>query len=128
MPSAQPFEVSVKPRGKTLLVHLAGHFDLTAKKRFEAVLQEVFSGKAKEVIIDLRELVFIDSAGLRLLLEAWNVAKRKGIDFAVLPGSSQVQEVLKVTGLDQVLPLVQGVPASEYKGTEASGGNGALVS
>jgi anti-anti-sigma factor len=109
----QPFQLHVNPRGKTALMQVAGEFDLSAKKKFEAALAEVASTKPDEVILDLRDVSFIDSTGLRMILEAWNQSRRAGFDFAVLQASGQVERIFRETGLDQALPIIEGVPASD---------------
>jgi anti-anti-sigma factor len=123
----KPFQMRVEPRGRTALLHLGGEFDLTGKKEFETRLSEAVSGKPGEVILDLREVVFMDSTGLRLILEAWNRSLRLGFDFALmLGGNARLRDLLLETGLDQAIPVVAGIPAAEYAG-EAGTGNGAVV-
>ena len=67
-------------------------------------------------LLDLRGLTFIDSTGLRMLVQLDAVARHDGFDFAVLCGYGQVREVLRATGLDGMLPLFDPdgtVPASD---------------
>lgn len=120
----KPFEIRVEPRGKSALVRLAGEFDLSSKKEFVTRLSEVTSTRPEEVILDLRDVAFIDSTGLRLVLEAWNQSQRGGFDFAVLRGEGQVRRLLQETGLDRALPIVEDLPASEHLGAGPGSGNG----
>jgi anti-anti-sigma factor len=66
----------------------------------------------------------IDSTGLGLILEAWNLARRRGCDFAVLLPDGQVRRLFRESGLDQALPIIDGLPAIEYKDAGTGSGNG----
>jgi anti-anti-sigma factor len=48
-------------------------------------------------VLDLREVSFMDSAGLRLVLEA----SRAGASFAVVRGPREVQRLFDLVGLDE---------------------------
>lgn len=123
----KPFEMHHEPRGRTALLRLGGEFDLSGKKEFETLISDAMSSRPGELILDLREVVFMDSTGLRLILEAWNESLRKGFDFALLlGGNARLRKLMIETGLDQAIPLVAGLPTSEYAGSESAAGNGAL--
>jgi anti-sigma B factor antagonist len=120
----RPFEMRLEPRGRMTLLLLAGEFDIGAKNEFEARLADALSAGPEEVIVDLRDVEFIGSTGLRLLLEAWNLSRRDGFDFTLLPVTGAVRRLFEETGLDQTFPIVDGVPASEFKGARPGSGNG----
>jgi anti-sigma B factor antagonist len=70
------------------------------------------------LVIDLRGLTFIDSAGLRMLVVLDAHATAAGLELAVLCTEGSVRHVLRQTGLDGVLPVVADhrtgvVPASD---------------
>ena len=67
------------------------------------------------MVIDLSDVTFIDSTGLRSILRYWNDVRGRGFELAIVPGSAQVQRVLTATGVDKVLPTVE---------ASASAGNG----
>ena len=100
-----------------LSIRLAGEFDLTCERRFRDELARLLDGEIDTFLLDLRGLRFIDSTGLRLLLQIEALARREGFDFTVLCGDGQVRDVLRTTGLDGVLAVVDLsgglVPASD---------------
>jgi anti-anti-sigma factor len=57
------------------------------------------------VILDLGELTFIDSTGLRLLVFATAHSRDNGDRLRMLHGSEAVERIIKVSGLDQMLPF-----------------------
>ncbi len=58
------------------------------------------------VVLDLQELQFIDSTGLRIILATRERCRERGQEFAVTPGSDQVQRLLSVTGVGEHLRTV----------------------
>lgn len=60
---------------------------------------------AGAVTLDLSGLRFIDTSGLRLILEMTENARRDGFDFAVLPGSPAIQRLFDVAGVAGLVPF-----------------------
>jgi anti-anti-sigma factor len=98
--------VSIERDADTAFIRLKGELDLTCEDSFRA---EVASGVAswcpRTVIVDLRELTFIDSRGLRMLLELDGAARERGFDLTLVHAGGQVRKVLEITRLDRFLPL-----------------------
>jgi anti-sigma B factor antagonist len=101
-----PFEIGVQNREGVLIVTVSGDFDLSASQEFGRVFAELGADDLREVQIDLRPVSFIDSSGLRMLVEAEQIARERAVALRIVRGGSAVERVLKVTGLDKVLPLV----------------------
>jgi anti-sigma B factor antagonist len=89
------------------VIRLYGEFDLSCEQPFEQELGHVLDSETSSLIVDLRGLEFIDSTGLRVLLSLDNLARQDGFDFTVFGGNGVVSRVLKETGLDGVLPIVE---------------------
>ena len=108
--------VTEQAAGKSV-VRLYGEFDLSCVQAFQEELRRIVDGETSTLIVDLRELEFIDSTGLRALLSLHNLARGDGFDFTVFCGDGTVRRVLRETGLDGVLPLVEpsgaAAPASD---------------
>ena len=90
----------------TTVLSLSVEFDLACEKRFEEELERRFDDEVSRFMLDLRGLEFIDSTGLRMIVQIDAIARRDGFDFSVLCGDGQVRRVLHETGLDGVLPIV----------------------
>jgi anti-anti-sigma factor len=110
-PDGQPFrelfDVRLEHHGRTVFVRLSGEFDNSFKSELEARLFEAASAEPEEIVLDLRQLAFIGSSGLRFLLEVWNLSRGGAFDFAVLPAAGAVRLLFTQTELDQVLPIVE---------------------
>jgi len=90
---SQPFHAELEQRGETTVVVASGEIDLASADRLEACLRGAHA-RSGRVVLDLRQVVFIDCAGLRRILR-FNDASR---DFALIPGPSQVQRLFRLTG------------------------------
>jgi anti-sigma B factor antagonist len=90
-----------------LLVAISGEFDLGASQQFGQVVAELGASDLREVEVDLRPVTFIDSSGLRMLVELGRAADERGLTLRIVRGDA-VDRVLQITGLDKVLPLVDG--------------------
>ena len=102
--------------GDTLTVRLAGEFDFGCEQRFHDELDEVFGSRPRWLVLDLRGLDFMDSTGLRMLVQLDARSRGAEFQFVVLCADSHVRHVLRESGLDGVLPVVDShgpVPASD---------------
>jgi anti-anti-sigma factor len=99
------FEMKVRGAGGHLRLVLSGELDLAAAPALVATLQDLIAGRPEELEIDLRQIRFIDSTGLRTLLVARDDAAGAGIPFYLIPSASeQIGMVFEVTNLKDELP------------------------
>ncbi len=100
-----PFGLRVVPDGTGVVVRLSGDFDLAGHMRFEAEVQDR-QWDCSVLVIDLREVTFMDSCGLRSLVDVWQRSQREGFELAIVRGPAQVQRLFDLTAFGCVLPLV----------------------
>lgn len=103
---APQFDVEVVRDDHVNTVRVRGEIDLAAAERLERALQSVQDEPAEVTVLDLREVTFIDSTGLRTITSADARARKDGHELRIVRGSEQVQKLLHVTGMDKILPLV----------------------
>jgi anti-sigma B factor antagonist len=91
----------------TLWLRLAGELDLATRPQLGQRL-ELAAASRRRVVLDVRNLEFMDSSGLRLLLEAHDHASQDGWSFAIKPPTEGgVLRLLEITGMLDVLPLIE---------------------
>ena len=84
--------------GDSLTARLQGELDLVSADEAETALTRAMTG-VRRLVLDVRDITFIDSTGLRLLLR-WDAAARAdGFRVEVTPGSTAVERLLELTGL-----------------------------
>jgi anti-anti-sigma factor len=83
------------------LVRVSGEVDLATAPQLEEVLGQFANGTLR---VDLTEVTFLDSSGLRALIVAHRNARRAGRRMIVCgPLHPLVQQTIRITGLDDVL-------------------------
>ena len=100
--------VRVEPLGDGLsVVSLTGELDLGTIPDLEAPLFEELRTRTG-VVVDLTELVFIDSSGIGLLIKASGLRSDPGAMHIAIASGSQVERVFGLTGVDRALPVTVG--------------------
>ena len=87
-------------------MQLQGELDLSTVAKVEEELKRAESGSPALLVIDLRELTFLDSTGLRLVINADQRARDEGRRLAVVRGPESVQRVFSITRVDERLEIV----------------------
>jgi anti-anti-sigma factor len=100
------FRIASERDGGTCYLRLEGEFDLACKEAFEQYLLNVTAGRPAGVIVDLSRLEFMDSSGLRMVVDANALCSESGIDYGVIAGSGQARRLFDLTGMDDVLPVL----------------------
>lgn len=100
-----PFGLHAARLGDTFRVVLTGEFDLAAVTTVEEAIDHAFDGRTAALEIDLSQLTFVDSSGLRTIVEARDRAASNDVELRLVPGIPAVQRVFQITGLDEVLPF-----------------------
>jgi anti-anti-sigma factor len=85
------------PRSGVVRVALCGELDLSSAYCADAELRRIERTGPDTLIVDLRELVFMDSAGLSRLLAANQRARRGGWRFGLIRGCETVERMLRMT-------------------------------
>jgi anti-anti-sigma factor len=101
----------------TAIVALEGEIDLASVPEAERLIAAAEAGSPGRLVIDLREVTFMDSSGLRVLLTANRRAGEAGRGFALVRGGDTVNRLLDVTGLSERLELLDEPPAGDAAAT-----------
>lgn len=91
--------------GRDTRIAVSGELDLAAVRRFEAACDSIAYSSVSRVVLDLRELVFIDATGLRAVLRLHATCLAEAVDLVIRPGARGVQRVFELTGTHRLLPF-----------------------
>lgn len=86
---------------------IRGELDLASGPQLEAALDAVSPEDTRVVVIDLRELEFMDSTGLSIIVRAHQRLARDDCELGLVRGSAQVQRLLELTGVTERLRLAE---------------------
>jgi anti-anti-sigma factor len=105
------FDVTSEQRGDTVHVRLSGELDISSAAKVEDELARVEPDRPELILLDLRNLAFMDSTGLRLLIAADTRAREQSRRLLIIRGPEAVQRVFRITRLEERLEIVDDVPA-----------------
>jgi anti-sigma B factor antagonist len=100
------FQVQVHLEGSTKLISVSGELDLASGPELESELDKVSAPETTLVVVDLRELEFMDSTGLSIIVRAHQRLAETGCELGLVRGSTQVQRLLDLTGVAERVRLV----------------------
>jgi anti-anti-sigma factor len=106
--AAEQLAVDARTNRRTALVALRGELDLLTVSKVAEVLGglEPQSDGVRHVVLDLRGLTFMDLTGLHELIRQNEFARSNRHNLAVVRGTDAIQRVLKLTGVEEMLVLV----------------------
>jgi anti-sigma B factor antagonist len=99
------FSVTRRRAGDAVVVAPVGEIDLLTVDDVRAEVRAA-AAETQRVVLDLRDVSFIDSAGVRLVIES----SRELEAFAVVRGPREVQRVFDLVGLDDRLTMLDRSP------------------
>jgi anti-anti-sigma factor len=104
MAELEPFAVDVQRRDDVAIVQPRGELDVATVERLRAALDG--TEDAGRLVLDLRDLTFIDSNGLHLLVALHRRAQRDGFELTLLAPAAPVDRPIRLCGLDKALPFL----------------------
>jgi anti-anti-sigma factor len=90
--------LEVRREGDAAVVSARGDIDLSTLAKASAALDGARVG-ARSLVLDLREVGFMDTSGLRLIIEEQQRAAATGYRFAVVRGSRRLRRLFEIAGL-----------------------------
>lgn len=96
-------EIKTKVDGTTMTIAVTGRVDTVTAPELEAGLK---FDDATKVVLDLQNVPYMSSAGLRLLLTAHKTMMSSGGELALANVQPSVKEVLDITGFSNILNII----------------------
>ena len=84
---------------------LAGEFDLSNATQVEDALKEIERERPPLLVLDLRELTFMDRAGAHVIVNASVRARQLGRRLVLLRGSPNVDRMFALTGSSEAVEI-----------------------
>ena len=96
-------KINKKLEGNNLEFALEGRLDTTTAPSLEEEVKNSIEG-IKELVFDLKYLVYVSSAGLRVLLSAQKTMNKQG-NMIIRNANEEVMEIFEVTGFIDILNI-----------------------
>ena len=105
-------EITTKELGGSCVVFPSGELNAQSCTALQSLLMEEISNGRHHLVVNLSELSFIASAGLRvLLIVARRVAATQG-KVSLIEGTPEIMEVLEISGVKTLIPVYPSVEAA----------------
>ena len=119
METVEPFAIEIDERDDRVVVVPRGELDMASAPELEQAIMPRLQGGAW-VVLDLRSLDFIDSSGLRVVVNAHRVAAEGAGRFTCVRGQAgtTVHRIVEIAGIDSVIEMVDS--PDELPGADAA--------
>ena len=95
--------VNINKEDSNLTIEIEGRLDTLTSPELEKEVDTALDG-ITNLVVDLKNLEYISSAGLRVLLGVAQVMEDQG-DMKVINASSEVMDIFEVTGFSEILNI-----------------------
>ena len=95
--------INLEKQNDLLVVSLEGRLDTNTSPAFEEVINNINSD-TKELVINIKNLEYISSAGLRVLLAAQKKMNKMG-SMKVINVCDSIMEIFEITGFIDILTI-----------------------
>jgi anti-sigma B factor antagonist len=104
-------QISEQARGDVLVLRASGRLDSGSASALEAVLPAQVQARDK-VVLDLAQVAYVSSAGLRVLLMGAKAARATGHKLALAGLSDSVREVFDISGFTSLFTITADVDSA----------------
>jgi anti-anti-sigma factor len=104
--SPPEFRVEAHPERDAVRVRAVGEVDIATAGSIRAEIDELIDAGFKRVILDLREVTFLDSTGLHVVVDADASARANGWELLITDAQASVQRTFEIAGLRERLPFL----------------------
>lgn len=99
-------EIIEQKKGEIQVFMLAGRLDSNTAPGFEERIIQAIGNTSKHMVVDFKNVDYISSAGLRVILKATKDLKRVEGKIVLCAMQDYVREVFEISGFDAILPIV----------------------
>ena len=88
------------------IYRLIGRLDSNTSPGLEQKLFQAISEGAKNMVVDFKDIDYISSAGLRVILKAFKALDREDGRIMLCSMQDYVRQLFETTGIDSFVPIV----------------------
>ena len=98
-------EIAVSELKDVRLLEVSGRVDTISADELHAALMECIDNGRHQLVVDLQDVEYMSSAGLRELVSALKLVNKQQGDLRLSNPSGRVMEVLELAGLDTIFKI-----------------------
>jgi anti-anti-sigma factor len=108
MTSAEDYlrvECKVSSEGRSVRLHLDGEVDTSTAHLVEDAMSPALDPRCKRLVVNVADVSFMDSSGLRVLVVARNALDGRGAEMVIAGVNDQLRRLFEISGLISVFTL-----------------------
>jgi len=105
-------EINTRKEENATVVSVTGKMDAVSSPELEKELSQLMAEGEKDFVIDLGELDYISSAGLRVILATAKRLKEKEGKILLASLQDMVKEVFEISGFSAIIPIYESVESA----------------
>lgn len=101
-------KVKAKQNGDNLIIYLDGEIDQSVAGELRVKIDDYLSSvKVKNVILNMKDLNFMDSSGIGLVMGRYKKLRSQNISLFIAEPNVQIDKVMQVSGLYRIIPVLK---------------------
>lgn len=100
---------------KKVTLKLEGNFTYTQRKSFQEALKAVSTDQIAEIMIDLSQVAFLDSAALGLLMITHRQLQAEKRTLSLAYPQPTVRQIIELANLHKTIPMIESEVSSLVK-------------
>lgn len=108
-------EIRVEQLEDSVIIAPEGEVDLSNSRELQLELKRVLKTKPTRLVVDLSQVLYMDSSGVATLVEAMQIARRQSTDLVLCTLQPKVQSVFEIARLDRVFRITKNVETARVK-------------
>jgi anti-sigma B factor antagonist len=98
-------DVETSLRGKTTILTLRGEIDVYTAPRLRQAIVDAVDGGARELVVDMEKVDFLDSTGLGVMVEGLKRIKGRNGNLSVVTTQDKILKIFDITGLNKAFAM-----------------------
>jgi|SRR5688572_23414985 anti-anti-sigma factor len=98
-------EIATQEFKRVAVMSVTGRVDSATAPELESKLRELVDSDKNQIVLDLKDVEYMSSAGLRAMVSTLKAVKRVNGDLRISSPSPRVEEVLRLAGLTSIFSI-----------------------
>ena len=103
----------IKKRDYVYLAELNGSLDTETYQQLEEELKELIDSKTKVVVLDMKGVKYISSAGVKVIIWAKKTLEGKGANFVMINLRPEIEKVFEMMKILPMLDIFDDMPEAD---------------
>lgn len=100
------FKANIDKKDDYLILNLAGDLDVYSEEEFRDFIEDELKDKNLDLVIDIKELDYLDSTGLGMFMKIYKMYEEKGQKVKIINPKENILKLFKITDLTDIFEMV----------------------